>query len=198
MNSRTVILIIGGVLISTICLLTMVFIYRLIFVNPYAEEKNPSLEVELVSAPETIDSICQEVSFIINVRNTGEADFSYSMFTKEQVQIAVITQTGGVIILQSKTGGTTFNNLTIQDFGSIAPGEEKQITVIADESTAAFKNNGFNNLQSQGNGAVNLKIRFEKYNGGASYTVISNEMTYSPTVNAFVLVGSDWTNKICN
>ena len=199
MNTRTIILIMGSVLIATVCILVSVFVYRLIFVNTdNTAVKNPSINIQLVTVPTKIDTICQPVTFLLNVKNTGEVDFNHDLFKNGLAQFDVIIKGVGDLILQSKTGGTTFDNLKITDFGNIAPGETKQISITADQSTAVFKDNGFSNMQINGNGNYTLVLRAELYNGGSSYTIFSNEPAFDVAVNAFVQSGSNWTNKLCN
>ena len=117
MNTRTIILIMGSVLIATVCILVSVFVYRLIFVNTdNTAVKNPSINIQLVTVPTKIDTICQPVTFLLNVKNTGEVDFNHDLFKNGLAQFDVIIKGVGDLILQSKTGGTTFDNLKITDF----------------------------------------------------------------------------------
>ena len=83
---------------------------------------------------------------------------------------------------------TTKNNaqgkhyLILQDFGELKPGAQKEFEFTTSdpymtEIGLGFQN-GFNSMQSEGNGEKAFLFEFTKTSGASSYTMLSNRPEY--------------------
>jgi len=83
--------------------------------TPVSDSEKPYIKItEIVDPPQKVETFCDTISWTAKVRNTGKADLSFADLGKKyEFRIETTYQAGP--------------SLTVDDFGKIAPGQEKTI-----------------------------------------------------------------------
>ena len=163
---------------------------------------DPDLEITMVEFPGQIDSICQRVEFKVEVMNVGWANLKFSDFETGKYAFSLLEAEKKTIIAQTLNNSQNTHNLYINEFQELKPGEKTTLSFYTKETYAGGGDfgyqNGFNMLQSNGNGTKSFIFQFVKNNGKDSYTMISNREEFAMDIEAFEMSSGTWTNKICN
>ena len=209
---KKAILAISVVLLLCCATLTFLFIFKgkelfpnlTIFQEISTNENTGTTQLELTMTefPRYLSTICQRVEFSIEAKNTGKATLKYSDITNETYGFSVLINSSKTIVAQTLNNSQGTHSLYLEDFGEIKPGETKNISFYTKETyldSAEFGyRNGFNMLQSLGNGPAIFIFEFYKNNGRDSYTMLSNTPMFTIDMQAFEKSGEYWSNKICD
>lgn len=170
--------------------------------NTDSSISHPYLELSVAESPSRIDTVCQRVTFDIKAENTGEKDLEYGDIESGVYSFSLVRKESRTILGSTYNNAQGVHNLYIEDFGKIKVGETKELSFYTKETYVGDFDfgyqNGFNMLQSYGNGSFDYYFEFQKANGGDSYTMLSNLAEVSIDIQAFEYIGTMWSNKICN
>lgn len=169
--------------------------------NTNTSDGKPYLEMTLKNFPGEIFTVCQPLSFSLEVKNTGSADLSYSDIIAEKFDMTLLYTGNNTAIASTTNNSQGMHVLNISDFGTIKKGETKTLSLNTKDPyfTDSYQN-GFITMQNTGNGSAGFLFEFSEVKSESSKTMISNRPNFTIDIQAFEYNSEydNWSNKVCN
>jgi hypothetical protein len=158
------------------------------------------LEMSLENFPREVTSKCSKFPIQLKVKNTGSVNIRYNQFQADDLGF-IISDGNGKEFLSTVNmlGG---QNLFVEDFNEIKPGEEKTLSLYSKvKNTASNKypgsaSNGFDKIPE--NGEQNLTLAFQKIYPDDIGTIKISKVEFSVKINIYRGSYSDTMLRECN
>ncbi len=99
-------------------------------VAAYEASQKPKLEMEITEYPATVAHVCDEMNFQVRVKNIGQVPVEHArIYDYESLYNIFMVINGEATNSYSFEDDGTIAEVGVQDFGTLAPGEEKVVTI---------------------------------------------------------------------